>query len=419
MQLHPMRLLPMLLLFLALLPAGPLGAQSSQFAGVYTTDPITLTLQMGSQGWAGALEVAGQRFPLDGLAEVRPGILVGRYLVDGLPYDIRFSRQGSAMSMEAEGMQVLLARVGDAPGGAGPGPAAAPAAAPPSPSAVPPASAPGGAGEIEIPRIGIRFTPPPGWTAHETAQPHIFLLSSNTLQGAILLASAPVNSLDGLRNTLHEGLHEEGGTSLSLTGTLAAFGADGLAGEYQGLVQNHPGSGLAVGRVSAHGGAVVMVAALRQNFSDEHRAAARTLAGSIGFFTPDTGPIAQEWDSRIRGMMLRKYDRYDSGGGSGGYTSTVTIDLCAAGHYFQSDDFQMSLNVPGGFGSTSSQGAGAGRWDVAVVAGQPVLRLLPHGGGVRDLPIEWGPPLPMSPSSRYTRVNGVDYLRVRSERPGC
>ena len=79
----------------------------------------------------------------------------------------------------------------------------------------------------------------------------------------------------------------------------------------------------------------------------------------------------------------------------------------------------MSVNVPGGFGSTSSQGAGAGRWEVAVVSGQPVQRLLPHGGGVRDLPIEWGPPLPMSPSSRYTRVNGVDYLRVRSERPGC
>jgi hypothetical protein len=431
-----MRRLSILLLFVVPLLAGPLAGQSSELAGVYTTDPITLTVQMGSGGWAGVLEVAGQRFPLAGLSEQTPGVLTGSYLVDGLAYALRFYRQGPAMSMEAEGMQVFLVRVGDPPGGAGPGTASAPGgrtptAAAPIPPPVQPAPAvaspqpagestpPGGAGEIVVPGIGIRFTPPPGWIAREMGQPNLFLLGSNTLQGGIILATSPMASMEELRNELNKGLQDDGGTSLSLSGALSGFGSDGLVGEYQGLVQNQPGRGLAIGRASGQVGVVVVVASLSQNFSDQHREAARILASSIGFFTPDTGPIVQEWDGRIRGMMLRKYERYDSGGGSGGYTSSVTIDLCSAGHFFQSEQFQMSVNVPGGFGSTASQGAGAGRWEVAVVSGQPVLRLLPHGGGVRDLPIEWGPPLPMSPSSRYTRVNGVDYLRVRTERPGC
>jgi hypothetical protein len=391
------------------LAAGTSPAQTSDLAGIYSNPPITISLQQAGPAWSGRLAVAEDLFLLEELVQPQPGVLTGWYQFAGDRFSVRLARQGSGLSMEAEGLEIFLARTGDAPGSS---------AAPPAADAISPAATtpPAAGDEIVDARLGLRFTPPEGWLATRVEEGNVYLLGSNTMIGVMLVLPTAATGVDALHGEMLQGLHEEG-TSLTLAGTLGAFGADGLAGDYQGIVQGQQARAHAVGRVGPQGGATVLMTTTSEGHTREHKAAAQALARSMAFFPPDTGPLIREWDERLRGMVLSKYDRYSTGGG--GYTSRETIDLCVAGHFFQSDQFRMSIDVGGAFGSSSSQGAGAGQWEIAVIAGQLVLRLRGHDGAVRELPLGWGNVLPNSSSARYTRVGNVDYLRTRSERQGC
>lgn len=398
------------LLLAALLVAVTLVARAADVAGVYTNAPITVALQQAGQEWSGFLEVAEERFPLEELAEGERGVLTGWYHFEGERFVVRLAQQGAGLSMEAEGMQIFLSRSGDVASAAQPGPAQA------LPPPAEPMNAPAGRDEIVNARLGLRFTPPEGWLPTLVEEQNYYVLGSNTMIGVMLVIPTAETAVDALRREMLQGVHEPG-TALSLAGALESFGADGLVGEYQGVVQGQRARAHGVGRVGSAGGAMVLMTTTSEGFTVEHKAAAQALARSMNFFTPDTGPLIREWDDRLRGMVLSKYDRYSTGGG--GYTSRETIDLCAAGHYFQSDSFQMSIDVGGAFGSSAGQGGAAGRWEVAVVAGHTVLRLRGQDGAVRDLPLGWGAVLPSSSSSRYTRVGGVDFLRTRSQHQGC
>jgi hypothetical protein len=409
----------------ALLFMGALTARAQDLAGVYATAPITLTLQRAGQAWIGVLEVAEESFALEELTEAGHGVLIGWYRLEGERFGVHLARQGQGLVMAAEGMEIFLARIGYAPPAGVQPPSAPPEGAgsvtgpaPPAPSAQPAPTA--GRDEIVDARLGVRFTPPDGWLARHVEEQNLYLLGSNTMIGVMLVLPTAATGVDVLYSEMSQGLHEDG-ASLSLVGTLEKFGTDGLAGDFEGTVQGQRARAHAVGRVGPQGGATVLMTTTSDGHTPEHKAAARALASSMAFFAPDTGPLIREWDDRLRGMVLSKYDRYSSGSstGVGGYTSRETIDLCAAGHYFQSDTFQMSIDTGGAFGSSASQGGGAGTWEVAVVAGQLVLRLRSSDGAVRDLPLGWGNVLPSSSSSRYTRVGGVDFLRTRSERQGC
>lgn len=173
-------------------------------------------------------------------------------------------------------------------------------------------------------------------------------------------------------------------------------------------------------RISPHGqGASVLAAAVPDAFEDAHRDAARELARSLDFFRPEVPPAVAEWRDRLRGRVLTKFDSYSSGGGGGGYTSRTEIDLCVAGHFHYSGDHQASFNTSeptGGYVVGGQQGTGT--WEVVARGGEPALRLEFHDGEVWEYALGWDKEIPAS-SSRYTSLDGSDYLRTPSEKPGC
>lgn len=260
---------------------------------------------------------------------------------------------------------------------------------------------------------GVAFVPPLDYQVRQAEGAYV--LGSNTLEGVILVLPLRTGELDQLRVEMQEEIVEQNGTHLRPVGEPTRVGDNGLTGDFEGTLAHERAQAQVISLISPFGiGVSVMVVTTPEAFRQAHREAARTLAGSVEFFEPPIAPAAREWKERLTGRRLSHFSRYSSGSG-GGSTSRTQLDLCREGHFYDQRHSGASFDAGGGAGGYAfGDRRGAGEWDVVTRDGEAVLRLRYYDGDVAEYAVRWGDTIPGS-SSRYTRLNGTDYLRTSAE----
>ncbi|MEO8027797.1 MAG: hypothetical protein ABI823_15040 [Bryobacteraceae bacterium] len=98
-----------------------------------------------------------------------------------------------------------------------------------------------------------------------------------------------------------------------------------------------------------------------------------------------SGPLAAQWEQKLRGHKLHQFSSSSSGYGSGGYNSQKTLFLGANGNYAFSKSGSVSVYVDGANGGSSSQGGDQGRWRVYEQGGKVLLELVSPKSGTETI----------------------------------
>jgi hypothetical protein len=243
-------------------------------------------------------------------------------------------------------------------------------------------------GRVSAAEAGFSYMTPEGWITQSLQG--VYRIASSSAPGVILVYPHQHGSLDELRRLAMEGLQEDDGTMLAPASQPQSFAPNGVVADYSGLFQWTQAKARGIGLLSPHGGGVVILALAESgSFTDEFGGLADQIARSVEFTKPKTGPIADVWRQKLAGMRVVYMESYSSSGGSyggystgGGYSMETNYYLCSSGDFSSSDSSSLSVDTGGAFGNSASSGRGEGRWEVAVVAGTPVLRLSYHSGQV-------------------------------------
>ena len=95
---------------------------------------------------------------------------------------------------------------------------------------------------------------------------------------------------------------------------------------------------------------------------------------------PAGGPLASQWEQRLRGHKLYQFSGYSGSYGSGGTNSQKTLLLAANGAYDFRRSSATSIYVSGASGGSVSQGGAQGRWRIYEQGGRAILELVPNQG---------------------------------------
>lgn len=355
----------------------------SPFVGTFSDGQITLVLQRGASGYTGQVQAGDETFPLQ--AQALPATQIqGTYTYRGQPMPFQAQLQGTTLTVtDTDGTVYALQRQGGAP----PDRKAA------GQSALAGSGEPGSsgeAGEIGDPSWGLHFMPPEGWTARPVEGG--FLLGSNTLKGFILITPLEATTLDAVRTEAQQGLIDNQGTRLVLSGTLEPFGENGLAGDFTGAIEGQPARAHIVGLIAPHGsGATILGAVEPASYTPQHVQAVEAVARSIRFSVPEVAPLAAQWKTRFSGMRLTYMESYYSngGGGYGGYSDKKEYDLCPDGTFAGQEKFNLNVDTGGAFGSArNNPGLRRGQWQIEAQGGQAMLQLIHPDGSVARFRLE-------------------------------
>jgi hypothetical protein len=97
------------------------------------------------------------------------------------------------------------------------------------------------------------------------------------------------------------------------------------------------------------------------------------------------GPLAAQWDQRLRGRKLYQFSSYSSSYGSGGYNSQKTLLLGVNGAYEFRRSGSVSVYVDGANGSSASQNGDQGRWRIYEQGGKVYLELVSAKSGTETI----------------------------------
>nr|MDQ3101954.1 hypothetical protein [Bacteroidota bacterium] len=241
-------------------------------------------------------------------------------------------------------------------------------------------------GTIEYPKLGISFTVPDGWQAHESEG--LVYFGSESVPGLILMRIHELKTMDELRASLDAGFSEDG-IELFSTGAAGAIGEHLASIEYNGKIENESAKGLGFGMLDPNGNGVSIIAlALEKFYSEKLRSAATSLMESVTFKKVEyDGPSVEHWKRHLTNSRLTRIENYSSPpaieGGGGGYGRRQQIDLCA-------DGFTMMVfaEVAATAGTVSGNSSGSekitGKWGIAEgLSGRPVIHL-DHSNGARS-----------------------------------
>lgn len=229
--------------------------------------------------------------------------------------------------------------------------------------------------------FGVAFEVPEGWQYQKTD--YGYVLGSNTMAGIMLLMASPYKTLEEMRQAAYQGIQEEGGTMLNLSGNISNFGTNGIAGYFQGTMSWEPAKAYSIGLASNKGGKGVtcMVVTTPQQFSDKHVEELEKLVRSFQFFEPEIPAEVKEWEKWFKtpgGCRLKYLTSSGSSDYSGGYTgssSEATIDLCPNGNFAFSSSSDFSMSIDAGSAFSASNDGGQGTWEVGFNGRLPVLIL--------------------------------------------
>ncbi len=248
------------------------------------------------------------------------------------------------------------------PGSATPKARAPSSLAPPHPAAPQP---PRGAGSpVSAPEMGISFTAPAGWGSQK--QGDAMFLTSTTHKGFILIQRHAYDSIERMANDARQGIVDEAaGIRLIPASQFQAFGRNGLAAEFSGMVQGRQARTYAVGLIAPGGGGVTIMAAVEaQSYTDAYSGFARSIAESLTFISAESSAGRQAGgpaNTDLMGYFAGEWYSYTSGStiyGSAGTERKMT--LCPNGLYRDSSEFSAS----GGDWGGASEQARWGRWTI-------------------------------------------------------
>lgn len=399
-----MKIAPLCLTAVFCIVSATLWAQASDdpFARTFSNQNLVFELEARSGGYAGTVSVGGQAFSVQA-QKLNATTLQGTYDYYGLAIPFQATLQGNTLTLSSEGEVFRLTRQG--------GSGAAKTEA-------------GHLGEVVEPYWGIRFKSPEGWIPQKT--PAGYLLGSHTKKGFILVMQHDYTNVEQLRAAASEGLIDENGTALQLSGEVEAFGKQGVAANFEGTVEWQPAKAYAVGLLSPHGGGVTILTAVETgSFSDDYRGYVRAIAQSMVFSKPETPPVAEGWKQKLNGARLTYMDSYYSGGVDGSYVGASEkeiIDLCPQGYFNFSGHSSLAVDggTGGGYNASGFSGGnkqGSGTWEVVHRGNETVLTLRFHNGQVSEYTV--------TEEDGKTFLNGRRYFRtyanspVESGRPQC
>lgn len=269
---------------------------------------------------------------------------------------------------------------------------------------------------VELPRLGVRFEVPPGWSARE--RDGGYLLASGTIPGRILALAHELSSLDELRAAISAG-YTDRELELRLDGEMQPFGDRGLTGAVVGSAEGQPVRGRVIGILSGRGGGVTLVAAAAGSaFGDAQATAVASLAESFEFFAPREPTPLELWREKLTDARLTYMYSYYSSSPDGAYVGAseeTIIDLCAPGFFHYGAE--SSLSADGGFGGRydisgldASGRRGSGGWELAARGSGVALRLAFHDGTLQEYTLD-------TDEEGRTLLNGRRYFRTFTSSP--
>ena len=185
------------------------------------------------------------------------------------------------------------------------------------------------------------FQPPVGWKCQHDANGA--LLGHDRIAGLILVVPHTLTNLPQVQAQMQLGL-TEAGVSLTLDGEVKPLGAGSVAGNYRGTFNSTPVVARGIGTASANGGGAYVIAVTTpEQFGDELRQAAETLAGSVTASKPDPTDVAQQFVGRWMNI---------------GKNSQATLNIYADGTYSSSSESTYSGQL------RDADGNDTGRWGV-------------------------------------------------------
>ena len=98
-----------------------------------------------------------------------------------------------------------------------------------------------------------------------------------------------------------------------------------------------------------------------------------------------SGPLASQWDQRLRGRKLYQFSSYSSSYGSGGYNSQKTLLLSPNGTYTFHRSGSTAIYVTGATGTSASESGAQGRWRIYEQSGKAMLELVPTSGATEQI----------------------------------
>lgn len=131
--------------------------------------------------------------------------------------------------------------------------------------------------------LGVEFTYPINWKP--TTQEGGYILGSEGLEGFILIRVESYKSMKKMKEAMKNGIEQDDGSKLTLINDLQAMGDSGLAGMYQGIVDEQKVRGFMMSKLDKKSGkgAVVIVVAPEERFNQSHMDALKTIARTLTF----------------------------------------------------------------------------------------------------------------------------------------
>jgi len=131
--------------------------------------------------------------------------------------------------------------------------------------------------------LGIEFAHPTNWTL--TPKEDGYLLGSTRLEGFILVRVQSYKTLKKMKAAMQNGITQEDGSQLTLLNELQPFGENGLAGMYEGMVDEQKVRGFMMCKLDAKKGigAFIIVVAPETRFNQSHMDALKIIARTLNF----------------------------------------------------------------------------------------------------------------------------------------
>jgi len=221
-------------------------------------------------------------------------------------------------------------------------------------------------GVKKYPYLGIQFTIPQDWFGRETEVGYI--LGSNTEPGFILLITHEARTIEALKQEAGNGLIDDAGTMLQLSGELEELGDQGVGGTFDGTVEYQTARSYIAAVINPFGkGVMVMAVTDQKSYSKRYAELAQAVASSLQFAHPQESAVAQEWKETLKGAKLT-YLKTTGGSDYSGYSGTSSrseILLCSNQQFSYYSSNSSSFDINAGFGSANSSDNGKGKWQVA------------------------------------------------------
>lgn len=213
------------------------------------------------------------------------------------------------------------------------------------------------------------FQPPVGWKCQHDANGAV--LGHDRIAGLILMVPHTLTNLSQVQAQMQLGLTETG-VSLMLDGDLKPLGTGSVAGNYRGTFNGAPVVARGIGTASANGGGAYVIAVTTpEQFGDELRRAAETLAGSVTVSKADPAAVAQQFVGRWMNI---------------GKNSQATLNIYADGTYSSGSESTYSGQFRDAGGNDTGrwgvmgQNQQRGRWTARGTREQGVFQLVSPTG---------------------------------------